>query len=275
MTSVNHAGLTKVFKVFCNHFSIFDKHRPSTYSFKNIPMLSSIFTCNWSWEMVWQFKFICIQVFSIGINPLSLELSWFGQPKSPHSWMVFIILIYIIFIFYSTSLCDKRCRDIFDHVKISTIDDCVNNILFYVRDQLPAAAYCYGVFGKYPRASPFVSLTTNSKLESSMLIRANPPVSLVWKGESVVFRVKIYIDGGRPWFIEFGLVQLYPWQMPKWAQISPISKTFLKVSIWSIYLALIINIVMILLTICFTVLCSNWTKSFNQRLIFILEPSSI
>jgi len=56
---------------------------------------------------------------------------------------------------------------------------------------IPAAAYCSGVLGKYPRASPFVSFTINYRLESFMLNLANPPVNFVWNGESVVLRVNI------------------------------------------------------------------------------------
>lgn len=42
-----------------------------------------------------------------------------------------------------------------------------------------------------------------------MLKRAKPPVNFVPKGESVMFRMKTYIDGGNPLFNPSGFVQLY------------------------------------------------------------------
>ena len=73
---------------------------------------------------------------------------------------------------------------------------------------LAAAAYCVGVLGKYPKASPLVSFTMNYKFESFILKRAKPPVSFVWKGESVMLRIKISTEEGNPRFISAGLVQL-------------------------------------------------------------------
>jgi len=77
------------------------------------------------------------------------------------------------------------------HVKIASVDDSVYNILFLINIIVPAAAYCYGVFGKYPKASPLVSLTTNYKFVSFILKRAKPPVNFVPNGELVVLRMYI------------------------------------------------------------------------------------
>ena len=72
---------------------------------------------------------------------------------------------------------------------------------------LHSSAYSMGVLGKYPRASPLVSFTTNSRLVSFILNLAYPPVSLVWKGESVVLRVKICMEEGSPRLSSAGCCQ--------------------------------------------------------------------
>ena len=48
-----------------------------------------------------------------------------------------------------------------------------------------------GVLGKYPSASPLVSLTMNYKLESFMLNLATPPVNLVPNTVELALRVNI------------------------------------------------------------------------------------
>lgn len=64
-----------------------------------------------------------------------------------------------------------------------------------------------GVFGKYPKASPLVSLTMNSRLLSFILNLAYPPVSFVPNGDEEVFRVYIYTDEGSPRLRSSGFTQ--------------------------------------------------------------------
>lgn len=132
MSEVDHVGLVEVLYVSIDDIGVFEQNRASSDSFLHIPVHSlALYWCR-SWEMIRGFEFICVEVITVRVYKLSLELAVKSNSECTDSGVDVGTSIDGVWGFNFPFLREERRRDVFGHIEVPSVDDCINYVLFCV-----------------------------------------------------------------------------------------------------------------------------------------------
>ena len=129
MPVINHTLLVEVLDILRYDICLFDKDRTCSNSFLYIPMGSSILRRWRSWIVIGKIKFISIITSPVRVYVFCLKFPIKGEPKSTNCGIEIVLDIDFVGAFDFTILCKKRCRYIFGHVEVTSINDCIDHVL--------------------------------------------------------------------------------------------------------------------------------------------------
>ena len=128
MPEVDHALEIKILHISSHDICLLDKDRSSSDSLLNIPMFSLILNGRRSWEGIRVVEFIGSMLITIGVDILSFEVPLCCHTEGSHCRMVLGIAVDAVGADDFSMFCQEGGRDVLYHIKVATIDDCIDYV---------------------------------------------------------------------------------------------------------------------------------------------------